>query len=451
MKKKVILLIIIFLFPIIVKASSVTLSCDSDIVRNNTLTCTVKGNASTLVIGLSMKVKTGNNITFKSFTPNSKWQGDGEEGKIDLYTSEDIKGNFNIGTIIFNINQVLNGLDSSISLNQISFYDEKGSAEELNNYTKNIRIASSNNNLSSLSINVGSLNPAFNSSITTYSTTINTSSITISAKTENNNAKITGDIGTKNLSYGNNTFKINVTSESGTVKIYTINIVRPDNGNNTNPTSNKSNNNYLKEITSDDIKIDFNKNTLEYNTSVSYDKEKINITATAEDNKAKVEILNPDALQVGDNKIEIKVTSENNNTRTYIINVTRKEENDTLSSNTNISDLTIKNYDINFDKNILVYDLKIKYEKSLDIKLLLEDNTSTYKIEGNNNLKNNSKIKIIVTSLDNTTKTYTINIKTNDKIIKIIFISIYSLLIIINILRIIFKKRNVTSQTKNLT
>lgn len=444
MKKKVIIAVIIFILPFVVEASSLEVVCDTDIVKTESLNCTIKGNSNNNVTSISAKISTGSNITFASFTPDNIWRGDGDEGKIELYTSSDINGNFNIGTINFKVNSLYNGGTSSITIDQISFYDEVGIEESITKVTNSIRIASTNNDLSSLSLNNGNIYPEFNKDITSYSTQINASSVVITAKASNNKATISG-IGTKSLNYGNNNFNITVTSESGNSKIYTINIVRPNNTNNNDnkPTieNKKSNNNYLSSITLSNGNIDFNKEILEYNVSVLYDIDNIEVNAVPEDNKSKVEISGNNNLEVGSNKISILVTSEDNSTREYIINVERKDKDIKLSNNTNISKLIIDNYNIDFNKNKLDYILKIKYEDKLNINVELEDNTSTYKIQGNNNLKNNSIISIIVTSEDNTTKTYTINIKNNDKLIKIIFIAIISILVIINILRLILRKR----------
>lgn len=287
-----------------------------------------------------------------------------------------------------------------------------------------------------LNLNNVNINPVFNKNVTSYSAQTTASSIIISARKSNDRATISGDVGTKNLNYGNNTFRITVTSEADTNKVYTINVVR------LNTKENKSSNNFLSNIRLNNGNINFEKNVLEYNINVLYDVDNIEVTAVPEDNKSKIEISGNENFNVGLNKIKILVIAEDGSEREYIINVDKKNKDEKLSNNTNIARLKIKNYDIDFNKNKLNYNLNIKNEKKLDIDVELEDNTSKYVIEGNNNLNNKSIVKIIVTSSDNSIKTYTINIKNNDMIIKIIFISLITLLIIINIIRIIFKKIN---------
>lgn len=119
-----------------------------------------------------------------------------------------------------------------------------------------------------------------------------------------------------------------------------------------------------------------------------------------------------------------------------------KEEDITGSSN--LLDIEITNYNIDFDKGIYEYDLKIQDEDSLEVLPLLEDNTSEYTITGNSGLKDGSVIKINVVSVDKKTSVYKINIHKDNKqnhTIKMIFIAIIGGLLLINVLRIILKKR----------
>ena len=124
----------------------------------------------------------------------------------------------------------------------------------------------------------------------------------------------------------------------------------------------------------------------------------------------------------------------------------------------------LKNYQINFDKDIVLYNITIENEKSLEFTYETESKDSSVIINGNENLKNGSVITLIVTAVDGSTREYKFNIskieevkkdepivphdkvqisKTN--IIKIVIscasivVSIISLLIL-NIIRIIKKK-----------
>ena len=445
MKRKILLIICIFLFPIIVNASSLIIDCGNDFVNTSTLTCKIKGKSNKKISAVSADVNSSNGLSFFAFNKdNDIWYGDGEEGKIDLVTSNDLTGDFDIGVLSLKASDLRDGGVGNISVVDIRFYDESGIEEKLQNVNKNIRIASTDNDLASLNVNNGLLNPAFNKDITTYSATINSSNVVIEAKAVNSNAKISGNVGNNNLSYGINNFKINVTSEAGVVKTYTINIIRPNDDNNiiNNNINNLKNSTILKELKINDNLIELEENVFEYEVVFSYKIDKLEIIAVPEDNNSIVNINGNDNLQIGENRVQIIVTANDTTTKTYEINVIRKNKDSDLSSNNNISKLNIKNYDIKFNSDILDYNLKIKNEKKIDIDIILQDTTATYKIVGNENLKNGSKIKIIVTSEAGEDKIYNIIITTNKIKVKIIFIMIIILLIGINIFRILFSKRS---------
>lgn len=85
------------------------------------------------------------------------------------------------------------------------------------------------------------------------------------------------------------------------------------------------------------------------------------------------------------------------------------------SSNTNLSKLEVKNYDIGFTKEKDYYELYIDDENvnSLEVLAELEDSKSTYEIKGSDDLKaSNNRITIDVSSENGDKKTYTINVKT---------------------------------------
>lgn len=74
-------------------------------------------------------------------------------------------------------------------------------------------------------------------------------------------------------------------------------------------------------------------------------------------------------------------TNEKGSTNTYTLNVKRLTLNESLSSNTNINKFEIKNYNINFSNGVSDYIIKLKNE------------ISTYRILGNEELKDNSIVK----------------------------------------------------------
>jgi len=98
--------------------------------------------------------------------------------------------------------------------------------------------------------------------------------------------------------------------------------------------------------------------------------------------------------------------------------------------------ITIDGYDLNFNPEQKDYKLKINDEKSLTIKTNLDSKKVT--IKGNQDLKNGSIITITVK--DKETKTYIINISKKENY-TIIFIAAISVLLLLNIIRIIVKNK----------
>lgn len=88
----------------------------------------------------------------------------------------------------------------------------------------------------------------------------------------------------------------------------------------------KSNNNNLKEITSEQFTLnDFNSEKLEYTVEVNSDVEEVSIDAKAEDEKAEVKVEGT-KLENGNATVKIIVTAENSEEKTYVIKVKQKEE-----------------------------------------------------------------------------------------------------------------------------
>lgn len=233
-----------------------------------------------------------------------------------------------------------------------------------------------------------------------YNLTYTTKSINIKANTVDG-YNITGDLGTKTLNYGNNTFKLQVTSSTGDKKEYTLNINYPDN---------RSNINTLKSLTLSTGNIDFKPEQTIYDLEVDYDVDKILINSELTNSKSSYDkdYGNREVnLNVGKNEILIKVISEKGDINIYTINIVRKEATNTCD----IKELNIEGYKLNFDTNINNYTLTIDYElNKLNMNIELVNNESSYKVIGNENLTNGSIITIKVTDKNSKEKAYYINI-----------------------------------------
>lgn len=188
-------------------------------------------------------------------------------------------------------------------------------------------------------------------------------------------------------------------------------------GTTTNPTTSttiavKSNNAYLQSLKLTPGEIQFNKETLEYTISVDKDVKDITVEAIPESATATVKIKNNEKIS-SKKPIYVIVTAEDGITKLeYKINLELTDNGPKLSSNSKLSSLTIKGYNLNFKPEVKEYKIKIdKDVNALDIEATPEDAKAKYEITGNEQLKNKSKITIKVTAEDETTTDYIITIK----------------------------------------
>ena len=284
---------------------------------------------------------------------------------------------------------------------------------------------SDDNTLATLTVKNGSTNytltPEFvpgskvNKTFTTYVPN-NITSVDIAA-TPNEEHGIVSGTGTKsNLQVGNNSYQINVLSQSGLTEIYTVNVYR------------LSNDATLSALTLSNVDIGtFNKNTTSYTATVPYTTDKTNVTATATaSNKATITGTgNNKPLNVGENTISVTVSPENCKseyssvpgntctTKTYTVTVTREAAstvstlNDLLVDGTRVTGFTpgdpSKTYtlaDVGYTKS----NIAITYVKGEDHESVTGDGTKTLSVGQNT-------FDVVVTAQDGTTKTtYTIKV-----------------------------------------
>lgn len=279
----------------------------------------------------------------------------------------------------------------------------------------------------------------YDKNVYNYNLTYTTKTINIEANTVDG-YNITGDLGKKTLNYGNNTFKLQVTSSTGDKKEYTLNINYPDTRNDDNT---------LKTLTLSTGIIDFKSEQNVYDLEVDYNVDKIKIDSTLTNSKASYvkDFGNREVnLEVGKNEILIKVKSQKGIENIYTINIIRNESTDTCD----IKDLKINGYNLNFDTLKTNYTLTIDYEVSkLDIDIILVNEESSYKISGNENLTNGSLINIKVTDKNGKEKEYNINIikdmtvveKKKNKSIIIIFSTIMGIGVLTAVGVLIYKNK----------
>lgn len=173
---------------------------------------------------------------------------------------------------------------------------------------------SSNKNLKSLVVTPSSISPKFSASTTEYAMTVGSDvdEIEIKAEAEDSKAEVLVEEN-KNLKIGENTITIKVTAEDETVRTYKIAV-----------TKEKKDQVGLKELLIEGVKLnpDFDANTYLYTVDMeNKNLSELNITATANKEKATVEIIGNTNLTVGNNVITILVKESDTETATYQINV----------------------------------------------------------------------------------------------------------------------------------
>ena len=206
----------------------------------------------------------------------------------------------------------------------------------------------------------------------------------------NNALKLTGEI---------TPVEIKVKAENETIRTYKINVKK---------SNYQSNDATLKSLKIDNIDFEFKSNILEYDLSVKNEVKNIKIEAISNDKGASVVYKKEYDLKEGINNIEISVIAEDQTEKIYKLNITREEEIPL------VTDIKIKDVDFKFDVNKYSYKIKTELDK-LEFDVTLSNEETTYEIENNENLNNNSIIKIIV---KNNEKEATYSFKINKEEIK---------------------------------
>ena len=241
-----------------------------------------------------------------------------------------------------------------VSSGSISMYpgETKTITITSNNAVGRLNISSSNPGVAS--VGPGSIfiqNPGSSGSITITSNSVGTATISVVAS--DNFATMDEEI----LAGQTRTITVNVVAKP--TPSQPTQPSNPNNNNNNTGNNNSSNNNQnnnlstnnnLKEIKVDGYnltRVDGNNYTLEVMNNV----ENINISATAEDSKAKVTGTGSHKLQVGENNIEVIVISESGAQNKINVKVTRKDGYYLEDLDSILKDNSIKNINIKLKKD----------------------------------------------------------------------------------------------------
>lgn len=350
MKKRVLILLLLILFPIKIFAlsGSVSISCPTTTLeQDKTYTCSLKGYSNEEVSALTAKLSSSSNLSITNVQTSSIWQGNGSGGSIDLYTDTNKNGTFNIAT--FNI-KLTDKNSSSLTINSIKFSDANfkdhsiasktisfSVKQEVTTTKKNtttptkqtsattktdIKTTKSenqkDNNTNLKELSISSVNLNFNSNKTNYNVDVSNdiNEVTIKAISESDKAKVVSPNNLK-LNIGENNLLIKVVAEDGSYKEYKIVISR---------LSRKlSSNSNLKDLEVSGIKLNFDNKIKSYNLG-TVKKDKLDIKYLVEDEKTKVYIYGNENLSKND-AIVIKVIAEDSSVSEYILYVNNISKN----------------------------------------------------------------------------------------------------------------------------
>ena len=247
--------------------------------------------------------------------------------------------------------------------------------------------------LKKLDVSGYSLSPAFSSTETTYEMTVgnNVTGLDVNAVPNHDKAKVAIS-GNKSWKVGNNIIKVKVTAEDGTTtNTYTVTVTRQ-----AKDVKSSDKNLDFKIVSQHVIKPEYSNSLNEFDVTVPFDVENLEMKITPYDKKTKVSVKGDKGLKVGViNPVTITVTAEDGSRRTITLNVTRDKE----KANTDLLDIKVKDHTLNpkFKPTTYEYKVDVKHnEKKLDITVKAPKGTK-YEIEGNENFevgKNTVLIKV---------------------------------------------------------
>lgn len=190
---------------------------------------------------------------------------------------------------------------------------------------------STNKALKSLDIEEGTLNPEFDKETTNYKLTVgkDVKSLKINAVAEDEKATVSIS-GNEKLESGENTVKVSVTAEDGTIRTYTISVTKQE----------KEKLKLSKlQITGVTLNETFSPDKYQYTVNLDENSNltKLDIKVTANDEEANIEILGNDKLVAGENVITIMVKSKDGSENVTYQIVVNKAENTQSSATTYIT------------------------------------------------------------------------------------------------------------------
>ena len=397
----VIVVVLFFGVDVMAKEASISLACNKESLKKGEATkCELTATISSDITVNNFEVDITKDIDLTiSFEPGQGWSGNLAGNRLVLTNQSGVTGNNRIGYINVRVSDTASFGDKNLNLTNVKFTKD-GDIVNASSVFKIIKVISTNNDLKNIKID-DVLLENFDKDTLTYNLSSDNAKIKISAEALDEHATIEG-VGEKNLQYGSNTFEIKVTSQSGSLKTYKINVTRNDN---------RSNENTLRSLTIEGYSLVFDKNKLSYNINVESTVEKVVIKSALTDSKASYvegygnrEVT----LEYGENPIEIKVKAENEEIRTYTINVNREDDRSDLAV---LESLSINGEIVDLKEDLFTYGISLKFKHTKTVVDAKVTNKATIDYKDINLNVGDNQLIITVTSEKGTKNEYKIIVK----------------------------------------
>lgn len=224
---------------------SLTITCPDTASAGGEVECSIVLNSMTISTqGFNASYSVSEGMEFISFTKEGNWsEYVNDLNGFLLVDLNGVTGSNLVGTVKYKIPTTAKSNDKyKIELLDATIGDGGNISITFENVYDEIRIISDVNTLDEISLSSGSLDKEFDKDVNEHKATVNSDKVTISATKTDENSSVSGDLGEVTLHYGTNTFNILVTSESGKVNTYVLNIYRPYEFSSDNYVYNKENN-----------------------------------------------------------------------------------------------------------------------------------------------------------------------------------------------------------------
>lgn len=167
----------------------------------------------------------------------------------------------------------------------------------------------------------------------------------------------------------------------------------------------------------------FNKDTLNYTINVASNVSSLRLNATPVANATVTSngVINCNNLREGENRYTITVTAQDGTTKkSYVVIVNKEKAPAVASSDNNLKDLSVDGYTLSpaFSQNTTSYSVTVPYEaNSVKVNATKNHSLANVVINGMDNLQvGDNTVTVEVTAENGSKKTYTINVKREEKV-----------------------------------